>query len=98
MDNEQEFNGIHVQFALDGTAVAFLCLCVVLMAFPCSPVGRAIMHNMQGGTGHCPSCRCALVPAATASSSSNVDGDDNNEDEDKEDEGNDEEGGKDKCD
>ncbi|GAQ10242.1 hypothetical protein ALT_7563 [Aspergillus lentulus] len=97
MDNEQEFNGIHVQFALDGTAVAFLCFCVVLMAFPCSPVGRAIMHNMQVGIGHCPSCRCALVPAATASSS-NVDSDDNNEDEDKEDEGNDEEGGKDKCD
>jgi hypothetical protein len=47
MDNNQEFTGIHVQFVLDGTAVAILCLCVLLVALPRSPVVRAIMHNGQ---------------------------------------------------
>ncbi|GIK05015.1 hypothetical protein Aspvir_009114 [Aspergillus viridinutans] len=90
MDNDQEFNGIRLQFALDGTAVAILCFCFLLMALPRSPVVRGITHHMYGDTGHCPGCRCACVTAGpTAPSSSN--GDD--EDEDKEDDGNDEEGG-----
>jgi hypothetical protein len=56
--------------------------------------GQILTDICYSGTGHCPSCRCARVPAGTTAPSSNDD-----DDEDKEDEDNDEEGGqKDKCD
>ncbi|KAF7182376.1 hypothetical protein CNMCM7691_001856 [Aspergillus felis] len=87
MDNNQKFNGIRCQFALDGTVVAFLCFCFLVAALPRSPVVRGIMHHMYGGAGHCPGCRCPRVPAGTTAPSSSYDDDD--DDEDKEDDGND---------